>query len=321
MSKLLIFVSIFFISFSASAQVDPAIDSTAIIDSLLQDLVDFQSLDSAQQSYFDVNFSIGSGYFFTNTNSTSTASDGNKIYYTLNTGYYHKSGFNVSGTVQLVPDNKGLSVYQYSISPAYDYSTNKKIGWGVSYTHFVNNKSSSYAASPIDNEFYAYFTWKKSWLNPTIAFDYGFGKSSEIQYTKRRLPNGTIITIPVQVNTKAQDFSWLLSANHEFYWFNLFTKSDGLSFNPTLMLTSGTSTYGLNYQGVNGAGVNLARAQNRQTTTETTKFQVQSLSMLLNASYEIGAFYFQPQIYLDYSFLYPDAPFNSIFGLTIGASF
>ncbi len=321
MSKLLIFVSIFFIRFSASAQVYPAIDSTAIIDSLLQDLADFQSLDSAQQSYFDVNFSIGSGYFFTNANSTSTATDGNKIYYTLNTGYYHKSGFNVSGTVQLVPDNKGLSVYQYSISPAYDYNTNKKIGWGASYTRFFNNKSSSYAASSIDNEFYAYLTWKKSWFNPTIAFDYGFGKSTEIQYVKRKLPNGTIVTIPLQVNTKAQDFSCLLSVNHAFYWYEKIAKNDAISFNPTFMLTTGTSNYGLNFQGVNGAGVNLARAQNRQTTSETSKFQVQSMSLLLNLSYEIGAFYFQPQVYLDYNFIYPDEPFSSIFGLTIGASF
>jgi hypothetical protein len=322
MLKLFISVCICCTSFSAFAQTEPAIDTTAIIDSLLQDLADFQSMDSINnQSYFDVNMSIGSGYFFTNANTTSTATDGNKIYYTFNTGYYHKSGFSLSGTMQLVPDTKGLALYQYSITPAYDYTTNKKLGWGISYTRYINSKSSSYAASPIDNEIYGYATLKKNWFNPTIGIDYGFGKSSEIQYVKRKLPNGTIITIPLQVNTKAQDFSLMLSANHEFNWYEVFTKEDGFTFNPTIMLNCGTSSYGLNFQGVNGAGVNLARAQNRQTTSETTKFQVQSVSILLNASYEIGKFYFQPQIYFDYSFIYPDEPFNSIFGFTVGASF
>lgn len=321
MSKLLISFLICLTSLSAVAQTEPAIDSTAIIDSLLEDLADFQSLDSAQQSYFDVNFSIGSGYFFTNANNTSSATDGNKIYYTFNTGYYHKSGFSISGALQLVPDNKGLSLYQYSFTPAYDYTSNKKFGWGISYTHYINSKSSNYAASPINNEIYAYATLKKNWLNPTIGFDYGFGKSSEIQYVKRKLPNGTIVTVPLQVNTKAQDFSLMLSGNHEFTFSKVFGADDELTFNPTIMLNTGTSTYGLNFQGVNGGGVNSGRAQNRLTTSETTKFQVQSMSIMLNAYYEFGVFYLQPQMYFDYSFIYPDDPFNSIFGLTIGASF
>jgi hypothetical protein len=296
------------------------IDSTAVIDSLLAEMALYGDLmDSVNnKSYVDLNIGIGNGFFVSKDPTvTNTA---NSAIYLLGGGYYHKTGFSLTGILQAVNENGRLNLYQANLTAAYDYSKGQQFAYGGSFTKYFNSGSTGYTASIINNEVYTYIQYKKSWFNPSLAFDYGWGQSSETVVRTIRRPNGQIVTVPVTTNTKGSDFSMIASVGHEWEKTGLLTSNDVLNFSPLLFLSAGTSTYGLNNTIGSGGGLQNSRLRN-SGGSETTKFQPQSISLLLNTNYYFGLFYIAPQILVDYSLQYPEDPLSSIFSVNLGLNF
>src|SRR6185295_10269636 len=94
-------------------------------------------------------------------------------------GYYDASGFGFTTIGYIVKDDSKLNFYQFSISPSFDYLQNRNFAAGVSFTRFFTKDSLSFYTSPLQNELYGYFTYRKSWFRPAISVSYGWGSRSD----------------------------------------------------------------------------------------------------------------------------------------------
>lgn len=304
-------------------------DSLAYIDSLRTVLKDLLG-STAPKSFADFSLGVGNGSFSEKT-ANSISSITKKAFYSINAGYYHKSGFGFTANGLITTDNKKLTLFQSSISPSYDYSTKKDWGFGLSYSRYFNQDSLSFYTTPLVNEWYVYGVYKGGWLRTSLAFDYAKGSMSDVIKSSRLIirrnpQTGRLDTLRLTVtetaNTKIRDISTLLSLQHSFEWYG---NKNVFIFTPTFLLVAGTANYGTNLQSsgyFQGPRGNIVPTQGSSSTTNAKDaFKLQSASLILNATYTIGDFYIQPQMLIDYSFPATSPQWNTVFNLAIGISF
>jgi len=170
-------------SFSQKGKLDSLFasgDTTAVMDSLMKDFDLFLDSLAAPKSFFNVSLGAGNGYFsFENKNSVYLTSR-RKLILTPGIGYFHKSGLGLSATAFMLADN-GLSMYQMSFSPSYDL-IRRAFSTGISYTRYVQKDSVDFYLTPVQNELFAYFSYKNWWIRPSVNIAYGWG--SEASYEK-----------------------------------------------------------------------------------------------------------------------------------------
>lgn len=313
-------------------------------DELLDDLGMFLDSLLAPRSYFLANLSIASGYFnYTSRNNNKVVVQ-KKTVFTPTLGYYHKSGPGITASANMIGDNGKTNLYQYSITPSYDFIQSRKWTGGVSYTRYITDDSLKFYTTPLQNELSGYFLWRKSLLQPGLSASYGWGSRTDLrkrQYylarlifkekAKRRNSNLPIIdtlsvidTITTTITTKESIVDFLLTASlrHTFYWLELSGKHDYLKFTPMLTFSLGTQQFGFNQ--TRGAQANVRNAANVQfnrgdvNIDEKLKFQPLSLTLYLRPEYSIGKFYIQPQLMIDYYFPAKDNNFTTFFSINAG---
>ena len=305
-----------------TAAVNKGTTGTAITDTaVINDLMGLLDSTDAPNSYFSANIGLGNKLFSTRNNSiNSRQATTSTIIFSPSLGYFHKSGLSLTAGANLLNDGKkGFGVNQYSLTPAFDLLNNKNIGFGISYSHyFVEDKFSIYS-SPIQNDLYTYFNYKKWWLEPGIALGFSSGKFTEV--TKYTTLLGNVL---VDTGTfKLKSFSLLPSVSHSFEWYGIFGKNDGIVFIPSLQGNfSSDSTQTISHT----IKRNLIRSFNLKRRVPKlqgkNKFEAQSLGLNLDLSYTTGNFSIQPQLYLDYYLPATDQKrFTSVFTLNIGYSF
>jgi hypothetical protein len=314
---------------------DLAIDTSIDYDDLLNELDLFLDSILTPRSYFFINLSTAQGYFnFVNSNNTRVEVV-QKFIWSPTLGYYHKNGMGLTLTGYLINNNKQLNLYQASVSASYDYLKNRDLATGISYLRYFTKDSLSFYTSPLQNEVYGYFLWRKSWVQPGIAASYGWGSRADYKERERyirllRLKRllrrfGYVVLSPVTTVTEESivDFSLTASLRHNFYWLNIFSAKDHIRFTPQLSFASGTQKFGFNqttgtygisrYNVVYNAGnVNLDSVQ---------KFQPLSLTFYLRSDYSLGKFFIQPQLIFDYYFPAREKNFTSLFSLNAGFIF
>ncbi|MFZ1532565.1 MAG: hypothetical protein WAT14_00280, partial [Chitinophagaceae bacterium] len=222
-----------------------------------------------------------------------------------------------------------LNFYQGAITPSYDYLNNKSLATGISYTKFFTKDSLPFYTTPLQNELYAYFTYRKWWIRPTIAMSYGWGSRTDfmqreelIQDLRLRRRGFTYIN----TEEKISDFSIMATLRHDFYWLDVLTFKDHIRFTPQISFTSGTQKFGFN-QSSNTYATVIRNNSNVLYSTENVylddelRFQPLSLTMFLRGEYSIGKFFIQPQFTMDYYFPATSNNFNSIFSINIGCMF
>jgi hypothetical protein len=183
--------------------------------------------------------------------------------------------------------------------------------------------------TPLQNELYGYFTYRKLWIRPTIAASYGWGsrkdymkRESVIQDLRLRRSGYTYINTEESVS----DFSLLLSVRHDFYWLDVIAFNDHIRFTPQITLTSGTQKFGFNqtsstYATVVRTGSNVLYSTEEIYLDDQIKFQPLSLSLFLRGEYAIKKFFIQPQLALDYYFPAEKNNFATMFSLNLGFMF
>jgi hypothetical protein len=304
----------------------PAIDTSINYDDLFRDFDEFMDSILTPNSYFLASLSVSKNYYNFETKSSSLIESSQKITYSPTLGYYHKSGLGLTTTGLLVNDQKNLNFYQVSISPSFDYLKNKSLATGISFTRFVTKDSLPFYTTPLENELYAYFTYRKTWIRPTLALSYGWGSRSD--YIKRE----TILQDVrlrrrgfTYINTKesVRDFSLMAAVRHDFYWLNVLSHKDHIHFSPQLAFTSGTQKFGFN-QSSSTYGTTIRTSSNVLYSTDNVylddkvKFQPLSLSLFLRGEYFIGKFFIQPQFVMDYYFPSTKDNFTTLFSVTAG---
>ena len=319
-----------------------AIDTSFDYDDLLSDFADFLDSILAPRSYFLANVAVTESYF--NYQIANRIFAQKKLVFSPTVGYYHKSGPGITLSGSLArPDyrkEQDFGFYQYAITPSYDFIQSRKWTAGVSYTRFITKDSLKFYTTPIQNEINAFFVWRKSWVQPGIAFNSGWGSRSEaakrveflkaLRWLKRyRNANGLGNPPPIPITTVTTtdesiiDFSVTGSVRHTFYWLELLGKKDLLRFTPMLSFTGGTQRYGFNQTSATYAGNLRATQYNKGEVSldENLKFQPLSITLYLRPEYSIGKFFIQPQFILDYYFPAAENNLSALFSVNAGLMF
>lgn len=308
-------------------------DTTLDYDLLLRDLDAFLDSILSPNSYYLANLSIARGYFNFDRKSSSTLQTEKKLTYSPSIGYYDKSGIGVTATGYMVNDDVNMNLYQFSISPSFDYLKNKKLATGISYTRYFTKDSLPFYTSPLQNELYAYFTWRKLWVRPSVQISYGWGSRSEYEereelITSLRLrPRGYTF---INTTESVSDFSLTGSLRKDIYWLDVFTNNDYIRFTPQAAVTFGTQKFGFNQSSSTyaqilrtsgGSGANVLYNSENIYLDDKINFQPLSWSFFLKGEYSVGKFFVQPQFILDYYYPATSNNFSTLFTVNLGFMF
>lgn len=305
------------------------IDTTINYDELFQDFDAFMDSILSPHSYLLLSVSASKGYYNFEVKNSYDVTTSKKLTYSPTLGYYHKSGLGLTATGYIVNDGTKANFYQGGISPSYDYLENKNLATGFSYTRFITRDSLPFYTSPIQNELYAYFTYRKWWIRPTIALSYGWGSRTDYEQRETLIQDLRLRRRGfIYINTKEtiSDFTLATSVRHDFYWLDVLAYKDHIRFTPQLTLTSGTQKFGMN-QTATTYGINVRSTSSVLYNTDNLylddelKFQPLSLTLFLRGEYSLGKFFVQPQMAFDYYFPAASQKFNTIFSVNAGLIF
>jgi hypothetical protein len=302
-------------------------DTASVIDSLMKDFDSFLDSISAPRSFFNVSVGFGNGIFsFENKNSTFLTTE-KKFIVSPSIGYYHKSGFGISASGYMINENNRFGFYQYAFTPSFDF-IKRKISTGISFSRYINKDSLSFYTTPIQNELFAYFSYKKWWLRPTISVSYGWGSRTEYekkQYKiyRRLLQHSSRYYITVENKETVSDLSVTLAVRKDFSWYGVLLKNDIISATPVILFNSGTQHFGFNtsYTYTLPSAIRINATPGNNNISSKTEFAPQSLSMVLRGNYMKGNFMIMPQVLFDYYLPEADEKFHTVFSVTAGLSF
>jgi len=305
------------------------IDTSINYDELFQDFDAFMDSILSPHSYLLISLSAGKGFYNFQTKNSFEVTTTKKLTYSPTLGYYHKSGIGLTGTGYIIDDGANMNFYQASVTPSFDYLQNKKLATGISYTRYFTKDSLPFYTTPLQNEVYAYFIYRKWWVRPMLAVSYGWGSRSDyeeretlLQDLRLRRRGYTYINTTETIS----DFSVMASVRHDFYWLDVFTFRDHIRFTPQITFTSGTQKFGFN-QSSNTYATLIRNNSNVLYNTDNVflddqlDFQPLSLTLYLRGEYSIGKFFVQPQFAMDYYFPSSAKHFNSLFSINAGLMF
>ena len=295
----------------------------------LDDLESFLDSILSPRSYFLGSIQIGKGYYNYESKSTYLLETEKKLTYSPVLGYFHKSGWGINASGYLIEDGQKLNLFQGAIGPSFDFLKNKDYAGGFAYTHYFTKDSLPFYTSPLQNELYGYFTWRKLWFKPSVSVSYGWGSRSdyyerEDQINSLRLRRYGFTRINTTESIK--DLSVMASVRHDFYWLEILAKNDHIRITPQIIFTSGTQQFGFNqtantYATTVRTGANILFNSENSLLTDQTKFQPLSLALFLRTEYSFGKFFIQPQFIMDYYFPATENNFNTVFTLNAGFMF
>lgn len=307
---------------------DSLIHDTSFLmdDDLFHDLTAFIDSISNPHSYFLANVTMGKGYFNFQRKDNTLLEAAKKFMYTPSAGYFHKSGLGLSATGFIINDDEHINFYQLSVTPAFDYVRDRRLTAGISYSRYFTKDSLPFYTTPLQNELYAYFTYRKWWIRPTVSVSYGWGSRSE--YTQREDYITSLRLRPTGFTRFSStesvcDLSIVASVRHDFYWLDILTYNDHIRFTPQLSFTSGTQNFGFNqtansYATMARTDRNVLYSSQSYYLDDKMEYQPLAVTLFLRSEYAIGKLYFQPQVAFDYYFPAEKKNFNTVFSISAG---
>jgi len=304
-------------------------DTSIDYEEFLNDFDAFMDSILTPHSFMLGSISLSKGFYNFESKSTSQVAASQKLTYIPTIGYYHKNGLGITGTGSVVDDGVNLNLYQVAVTPSFDYLKNRSIATGVSYTRFLTKDSLPFYTTPLQNELYAYFTYRKLWVRPMVAVSYGWGsrkdyleRESLIQDLRLRRRGFTYVNTEETVS----DFSIMASVRHDFYWLDVLGNKDHIRLTPQIAFTSGTQKFGFNQSSSTYATLirnnsNVLYGTENVYLDDQINFQPLSLTMILRSEYSIGKFFIQPQFTLDYYFPAPSGNISTLFSVNAGFMF
>ena len=124
-------------------------DADIDYDLLFKDMESFLDSIISPRSYFMGSVAMGKGFFNFTSKSNFFIETAQKLTYTPTLGYFHKGGLSITGTGNIINHDDNLNLYQFSISPGYDYLKNRDLATGITLTKFfphIHHASCDYLA-------------------------------------------------------------------------------------------------------------------------------------------------------------------------------
>jgi hypothetical protein len=328
----LLLISLFLSGFASAQQPDkPSLVDTSFTDydALFNELDALLDSLTKPRSFFLVDIGMTTGYFSYESKTSYLLETQRRNIYTPSIAYLSKTGLGISATAAVIHDVEHMNPYQVYVTGSYDYLKSMKFITGIAFSRFFTKRDLNFYTSPLRNEVYAYFTWKKSWLKPSAAFSYGWGNRSDYKeqedyiYSMQLGMNGF-----TRINTEEhiRDFNIHASVRHDFYWWNILGKTDYIRVTPQFVFTAGTQQFGFNqtsntYATIPRTGANVLFVSERVFLDNQLVFQPLSLTANLKAEYSKGKFFIQPMLMFDYYFPAPEKNLNTAFLLNAGVIF
>ncbi|MBV7531286.1 hypothetical protein [Chitinophaga sp. sic0106] len=203
--------------------------------------------------------------------------------------YYHNSGFYAGFSGYYLFDAYQQPWFEWDASIGYDYTKNKKLLTGISYTHYFFADSSDVPLSPINNEVFAYFYYRGWWLEPGVSLDYGWGTTTaEGLYVKETM--------------RGTDFNVITTLRHPFIFTDIFSSKDAVLLTPSVSLTTGTANYYSNLKSFQyfPRSPKMKRFPSQfpfgreYTVSQVTDFQPRALDLTVSMSYLFGKISLSP---------------------------
>lgn len=321
MLKIYLLIFIIAADFSvAVAQTDSlSAKDKAILDSMMENDEFLKMMKEQSKNSVDISVGLGNGAFSSSNNAANATGIDKQIIFTPSISYHTKNGFSFGATGFLTSDSTNkLELYQTGISAAYDYY-GKKVLAGFSYTRYMSDKNKYNTKSLYQNDMYGYIKRAKGILQPGLTSGFANGNYKEVVLVLQRRPLSGDTLVRDSTSNKASYFSVSGSVEHNFSFYKLFSKNDGLDFVPSLFINFGSDKL---IQTHLNKLFNRRIFSNRKRVEATNKFQLQSVAASFDFTYGIGKFFLQPNIYLDYYL--PETTskrLSTIFSVTAGVSF
>ncbi len=318
-----------------------AIYSDIDYDELFNELDDFLDSLTKPRSFAIVNMSVGNRIFnFKSASSTNLYSD-KKLSFSPSVGYYNKNGLGANIATAIIKENNGFNAYQFLATASYDYLKNRSFLTGISYTRYFTKDSLNFYTSPLQNEVFSYFSYRRSFLKPSLFASYGWGSRTEVEEREDKIiskikrgrgnrNNGGIIDdiFVEEITTKEhiRDFNLSLSLSHDFYWLDVLFSDDHVRFTPQVSFSAGTQNFGFNQNTTVNSNKrildgNVLFSPESYSLDAKTKFQPLSLTTFLKSEFSMNKFFFQPQLMFDYYLPEADQKFTTTFVLSSGFTF
>jgi hypothetical protein len=335
--SILTILNLFLFSFLAGSAIGQKPNKDlAPVDSSFEDYdVLFSELDAfldsllTPRSYFLINTSVTNSVYNFGSKSDFALEPKRKLNITPSLSYFHKSGLGIYGSTTIIDDGVNMNPYVFLVSGTYDYVRNRNFITGISASHFFTKDSLPFYTSPLQNELYAYFTYRNFWVRPSVAVNYGWGSRTAFEereeyITSIRLrPNGF-----TKINTQETiaDLTVTASLRKDFYWLDVLTGNDFVRLTPQIAFTSGTQRFGFNqttktYGITSVSGTNVLYNSDEFYLDDQLSFQPLSLSGIIKTEFSKGKFFIQPQFVLDYYFPAKTQNLSTIFSLNAGVIF
>lgn len=305
-----------------------------IIDSIEKELDAFLQLygKGAQKSYLQ----LGTGVSNTQASIMNQALNGQQQAnsYTVQPTamYQHKSGFNVAYTGYLLLHPAAATWVQHAVTPGY-YSATRHWSAGFYYTRFLGNNRFDGVTSPYQNDWYAFGSYNKGWIQPALALGYSTGRFTETHKTdtairvSRPFPRAdTLIRYTVfdTLRIRLRDVSATVSVRHQFVIPGK-KRNNFYTITPSLLLFFAQNNYAVEYTSasvldprtrfylqqrpaLNDAVLRQLQARFPGTRTSrnflgSSRFECQSAGLAMDAAAYWGKFFINPNLYLDYYLL------------------
>lgn len=204
-----------------------------------------------------------------------------KTFVSPSLSYYHKSGLYAGVSAYYLFNSINKPWFEWDFTAGYDYTKNRNFLTGVSYTKYIFADSSDVPATPIKNELFAYFYYRKWWLQPGLSLDYGWGKQvSEGLHTKETL--------------SGNDFNIIAAVRHPFIFSGVVGRFDVLMVTPSVNMTLGTANYYSNlkafqYLTRSPQMMKLRNFPGKELNFEDhTEFEPRAIDVTTSVSYFIG---------------------------------
>ncbi|WP_343745194.1 hypothetical protein [Chitinophaga sp.] len=153
-----------------------------------------------------------------------------KAYLSPSLTWYHKSGLFAGASGYYLFDTDKKHWFEWDFTAGYDYTKNRNFITGISYTRYLFNDSTDVPATPINNELFSYFYYRKWWLHMGVSLDYGWG-------------NYASNTARLRERVTGSDFNVIATVRHPFIFDAVLCSRDALLLQPSLSLTLGTANY------------------------------------------------------------------------------
>jgi hypothetical protein len=203
-----------------------------------------------------------------------------KSFLSPNISYNHKSGLYASVYSYYLLNATRNPWFELDLNAGYDYTKHKNFISGISYTRYFYKDSSDIPVTPITNEVFAYFFYRKWWLEPGLSVDFGWGRFKE-QVTRR-----------AERTITGSDFNIIADVRHSFIFLDVLKKDAAVLLMPVASFTAGTAHYYSNlksFQYVSRSKLIKRRRNDTEVTiSDKTGFQPRAVDLGVRLSYIIG---------------------------------